>query len=114
MNYSEMTDAELDRLSADICGFVWKDKLHVDNTNGEAVVDGSEWHPAHLSSNQAERHLLPKFSPLGIAISVNIWARRVEMYGQKLGGETLYTYWSDDKINRAKVIAALTAWEKLK
>lgn len=109
-NYEKMTDQELDKLAAEMCGLTLGGSLFF--KHGELY----DWNPTHPDSNQAERYLYEKLLKSGCYPSMAynadfthdnvIWSTKTE---------TLCKIRVDQKqINRTKVIACLEAWEKLK
>jgi len=119
MNYNELSNEELDKLSAEnICGYEWIDKLHVKNGD-EYIVDGSMWSPTSPRLNQAERYLFPKL--FNTAIDINIEQRADSFWiNINSGGDGKWDiehsccHEGIPKINRTKVIACLEANEILK
>jgi len=129
MNYSELSDAELDRLSAEMVGEIKKykrvnqltarhsmygyDVLEVD---GVKVVEMLDWHPTDPDSNQTERYLFKNLRELGDGLWVRLGYYlnyRTEIFNS---GERIVCWEcknDPDQINRIKVIACLEAWDKL-
>ncbi len=116
MNYQEMTDGDLDKLAAtEIMGYLWIHKGW--NRDGEWHIDSS-WNPTHPDSNQAERYLFPKLIEKElnqILVTLNPWDGFMVQIGPMATGPISEQTCGDiEKANRAKVIACLEAWDKLK
>lgn len=126
MNYNEMTNAELDRLSAEKFGIVKKFKAEIisdsymwpsDNTPNQVPIF---WNPTHPDSNQAERFLFKRLLEDVVVINTKytedqpllIWiGTAIDIDDEH---EEICCHTNDpDKINRTKTIACLEAWEKL-
>jgi len=141
MNYTEMTDSELDKLSVEMLGGkklsspadyystteFWY-RVHHNLKRGDWCTFGFNsnskiWNPTHPNSNQAERYLFPKFIEKGIRVKIDFrvigpsGAYFISLFHEDEDNETLdgppdMTPFPE-QINRTKVIACLEAWEKL-
>ena len=125
MNYSEMSNTELDNLAAEMIlkwtrgganakGVFW---WRTETGNPKLPIDGimlsNDWKPTHPDSNQADVYLFPKFYGL-------IW--RVHECKSSQGFRVTIKNHSkgilvdviDKSLNRCRVIACLEAWDKIK
>lgn len=132
MNYSEMTNAELDRLSAEIVlnrysaegTYIDEDGV-IYTTSSDAVSSLKKWEPTDTENTQAEQRLFPWFD-VGINVfTQHLGAKEWNVFIQKEAISTDESFIDavdladvstkdKNKINTIKVIACLEAWDKLK
>lgn len=128
MDYEDMTNEELDRLSADKLGI----SVTTNEENGPLFIDGDVlqffWNPTHPNSNQAERYLFPKLREVqNIEIQTLLMGpwfcieikNRHGIDSRIIAGDhhdmlaMLETKDLDKGMEKLKTIACLMAWEKL-
>jgi hypothetical protein len=133
INYTNLSDPELDRLAAEKFSNVFQDGVGQDVVNFDGRMfevrkghfkDYPMWQPTHPESNQVERYLFPKLKDLHCFIDTHDdWMECYEikiLTWPKMEGEVVHPILlgkagttDQDQINRTKLIACLEAWEKL-
>ena len=127
MKYEDVTNKELDRLSANRSSV----RLYKHEGSGDYYlwegekISHDKWQPTDRDSNQCDRYLFPKlrhlpnadaiFSSLKIEVTYPLGQGCiVEINRLHAWSRLVMACDEDDEINRTKVITVLKAWDELK